>query len=268
MHVLFSDPVCADLLRSFALHSNILYIDADEHVCLVPYSVCPSSESSAITGTAVEHMLLQHYANQSLHLFVLPALLFKAITSETEQQGISPVTEAKVFNRFQKLCLLFSHEFIFTKFTIKTDFEENLARLVSSGVVKRDRGNIILSQPLSSAHTSLLCSCLDPFILTYSTAIAIAASSEWASESGLAAQIQLAVDGKLQRAPFVYSALSLDTARNAIKGVARCGGLRCVRTDKNRVRIVGLRETLVQLQLLLTGKCDDVLMPLTLKCKL
>uniref|UniRef100_A0A7N6AE47 Phospholipid/glycerol acyltransferase domain-containing protein n=1 Tax=Anabas testudineus TaxID=64144 RepID=A0A7N6AE47_ANATE len=112
----------SDVLSStLALHRSILHRKAGR-VYLVqedePARKHPASPEEGMIRTAAMMLMLASYRNQSLHVFVRPALLASAI-------HITKSTQAdELFSFFRFLQEVFSYEFIFIPGESSQDFEE------------------------------------------------------------------------------------------------------------------------------------------------
>ncbi|XP_065334022.1 dihydroxyacetone phosphate acyltransferase isoform X1 [Cloeon dipterum] len=116
----------------------------------------------------VPMVMLQHYVNQTLHLFICPA-----IVSLSVQQSINQGSgmKANVFAKYQFLRTLLSHEFILHKAWETMDFEQSIQQLQKLGVLDESlHDSMKLSLGSNSHLQQILCQLLLPFLAGYSSA--------------------------------------------------------------------------------------------------
>uniref|UniRef100_A0A6A7G270 Dihydroxyacetone phosphate acyltransferase-like n=2 Tax=Hirondellea gigas TaxID=1518452 RepID=A0A6A7G270_9CRUS len=250
------DGIDGVLRASLSLHSNVISVTTDGALQYTQYDF-PTPASASLSGdVSVLHMLLQHYANQSIHAFVRPALLLLAmqvLARELQQQQEAMYSEESVKARFSKLCSIFGHEFIIAKECEEEDYNESVSRLVRCGGVERmDDGTLkLLPFPLYDCSPTLMIynTCLKPFLLTHTTAINLAGQQEWINEAALVSRVQQSISSSSK----LYSALSLDSIRNAVRSITKHGGLTSFRSSSNGNKLVPNSSVLQDLHLSLTG---------------
>ena len=231
-----TDTVDEILRASLAIHKNIIHFKEDGQN--LEFQQQNVSSSGAHHGCSIVYLLVQHYANQSIHALVRPALVWFAVSLQNKlekQMSETIIDIGAVKERFIKLCSLFGHDFIFEKRALEEDFREGLERLRLCGGIKIIDGNFHYGPVSRDASATLLTytTCLAPFILTHHTAVEIARQQEWGSEATLVSRIQSSVLETLEQLTEdkYYSALSLDSTRNAVRAITKYGGLRSVRAN-------------------------------------
>nr|XP_053651326.1 dihydroxyacetone phosphate acyltransferase-like [Cherax quadricarinatus] len=177
--------------------------------------------SSKTVELAVTHLMLQHYINHLLHLLIRPALVAHALVSLGAQTKASSLELLQ--SRFVFLRSFFGYDFIFEKNMEGRDFMEGLSVLTWSGEVSVIQGCAQMMHQANSLITLLL-ALLKPFTLTYSCAAQTMASQEWLDNGALVVAVQQSIERSLCKTT-LYSALSLDTVRHAVRAVIRIGAV-------------------------------------------
>ncbi|XP_071550065.1 LOW QUALITY PROTEIN: dihydroxyacetone phosphate acyltransferase [Panulirus ornatus] len=176
------------------------------------------------TGTvknAVTHLMLQHYINQAIHVLIRPALVTQALMSLSGHSSSCSMEELQ--SRFLFLRLLLGYDFIFEKNVERRDFMDGLSVLTWSGEVSVIQGSVHLVKR-GSRLIDMLQDLLRPFNHTYTCAAQIMASQEWQDNGALLLAIQGYVESSVVRSG-LYSALSLDTVRHAVRALTRMGAV-------------------------------------------
>ena len=122
---------------------------------------------------AVSHLLLQHYINQAIHIFVRPALVTLSLLSlfgSTNTVFLDDLQE-----RFYFLRKIFSNEFVFEKEQESQDFMDGLAVVTWSGETGLVQNKIHYVRPNKPILECFL-SIIRPFILTYHSCATVAVS--------------------------------------------------------------------------------------------
>uniref|UniRef100_A0A673CK81 Si:ch73-21k16.5 n=1 Tax=Sphaeramia orbicularis TaxID=375764 RepID=A0A673CK81_9TELE len=154
----------ADVLSStIALHRSVIYRKSGRVFLLLedePARKRPISAVDGVNRTAAAVLMLASYRNQSLHVFIRPALLATAvrITKSTRRD--------ELFVFFCFLQDIFSNEFIFIPGKSSQDFEEACFLLKECG------GICVGQEEVTEAEAGLevlsfLCALLQPFIDSY-----------------------------------------------------------------------------------------------------
>ncbi|KAG7174565.1 dihydroxyacetone phosphate acyltransferase-like [Homarus americanus] len=169
---------------------------------------------------AVTHLMLQHYINQAIHLLIRPALVAQSLMSLGLCAGCSL---EELQSRFSFLRLLLGHDFIFEKNMEGRDFMDGLSILTWSGEVSVIQGHVHVIGRGSRLLNTLL-DLLRPFNLTYTCAAQTMASQDWIDNGALVLGIQECIERSLMKSG-LYSALSLDTVRHAVRALSKMGAL-------------------------------------------
>ncbi|XP_071335118.1 dihydroxyacetone phosphate acyltransferase [Trachinotus anak] len=177
----------------------------------------PISPEEGVMTIAAAVLMLASYRNQSLHIFVRPALLATAIhiTKSTRRD--------KLFTFFCFLQELFSYEFIFIPDKFSQDFEEACFLLKKCGAVHISQQEVTLSDT-GLETLSFLQALLQPFIDSYQVMF------RYLSEEGvhvftekqfLPAVREFATKLILSGELHTYEALSSDTQKNVLSALRR-----------------------------------------------
>ncbi|XP_027229277.2 dihydroxyacetone phosphate acyltransferase isoform X1 [Penaeus vannamei] len=215
--------------HSLAIHQQVATLGANDVVHIqqihqpnqqslhLPQKV--ATLSSGTIENAVTHLMLQHYINQSLHLLIRPALVAQALVSRVSSNAVCPIEELQ--SRFFFLRSLMSNDFIFEKDTGGKDFMEGLSLLTWSGEVSFIQGSVHHTGR-GNKLMSLLLGLLKPFVITYSCAAETLASQDWLDNGEVVLAIQRHVE-RIVASSGVYSALSLDPTRHALRSLIKLG---------------------------------------------
>ncbi|XP_064106624.1 dihydroxyacetone phosphate acyltransferase-like isoform X1 [Macrobrachium nipponense] len=197
--------------------------------------------TSATVEHAVIHLMLQHYINQSIHLLIRPALVAQALVSMVDHNpvcpvegenslvsnGVNPEMQERFMSelqaRFVFLRSLFGCDFIFEKDREGKDFMEGLALLTWCGEVNVVQGAIHRVERNGKVMSTLL-DLIRPFTVAYSCT-AQTMTSETLLDNGA---LVLAIQGNIENVVSkngVYSALSLDTIRHAVRTLSKIGAV-------------------------------------------
>ncbi|KAG7508269.1 dihydroxyacetone phosphate acyltransferase-like [Solea senegalensis] len=175
-----------------------------------------SAEQSVMrTGTSV--LMLASYRNQSLHVFVRPALLTTAldVTNSTHKD--------ELFAFFSFLQDLFSSEFIFIPGKLSEDFEEACSLLKKCGAVHIDQQEVTLSH-MGRETLSFLKALIQPFIDSYQMMFRYfceQGAQVITEKQFLPAVRTLATKLLLSGELHTYEALSSDTQKNVLSALQR-----------------------------------------------
>ena len=238
-----TDSVDEVLRSSLLLHRNIIDFTDDGKFLKFQLLGFKQGENA---NTSVENsldsrvlgLMLQHYANQSVHAFVRPALVWQAAKSlattgsatTSQEPPTYYVSEHELKTRFMEMLSLFGHDFIFCRNCEEQDFNEGLERLCMYDCVDRKNGVLHLRSPSDPQPVvSTFVTCLKPFMLTYSCAVKVAVTQEWGSEDALVKATQLCIESDLRAMCGPPSAVSLDAIRNSVRALSKCGALRWLR---------------------------------------
>ncbi|XP_008311481.1 dihydroxyacetone phosphate acyltransferase [Cynoglossus semilaevis] len=189
----------------------------------------PVSEEASVTATAKSVLMLAAYRNQSMHVFVRPALLAVAlnITRSTQKN--------ELFAFFCFLQSLFSYEFIFIPGMQFEDFEDACLLLKKCGAIRINSDEVIVSdsgQEILSFHQSLI----QPFIDSYQVTFSSLSEQEpdvFTDKQFLPAVRNLATRLLLSGEVHTYEALSSDTQKNSLSALQRLEAVRKLRASEN-----------------------------------
>ncbi|XP_060947003.1 dihydroxyacetone phosphate acyltransferase [Limanda limanda] len=211
----------SDVMSSaVALHRSVVHLKAGR-VYLVqeeePARRHPISPQERVKRTASAVLMLASYRNQSLHVFVRPALVATAlhITQSTQRD--------ELFAFFCFLQELFSYEFVSIPGELSQDFEEACSLLKECGVVHISQQEVTPSE--GGVETlSFLRALIQPFIDSYQVML------RYLSEEGVQVLTEkqflpavrnlatrLILSGELD----TYEALSSDTQKNLLLALRR-----------------------------------------------
>lgn len=217
------------LLSMVTLHHSILTPKGDM-VCLVreeaPVRKHPISAEEEVNRTAAAMLMLASYRNQSLHVFLRPAMLATAIhVTKSTQRDV-------LFTFFSFLKDMLSIEFAFVPGKSSPDFEEACLLLKDCGAVLVSTEEVTVTEA-GQEVLSFLCGLLQPFIQTYEVMLNYLADNE-ISEKQLRPAVQsfvtkLILSGELQ----AYEALSSDTQKNVLSSLCSLGALSKLRRSKD-----------------------------------
>ncbi|KAA0183935.1 hypothetical protein HAZT_HAZT002578 [Hyalella azteca] len=237
----------ACLRYAFQVHSNLVSLQGDA-VFFSPFLASAASKRTNLDESQkkrfVLHLMLQHYANQSIHVLLPPSLLCLAVSCYGSSASSSYSANFDVaLERYSKLLQLFSFEFI-PPADKKQSFDEAVARLVKSGCGQSADGVLTVQHTSSPTLSSFYWSCLKPLVLTYRTAITVALRKEWSDEPSLVAAIRTAIlehftetdgkdhSGESRSSSTLFSALSLDAIKNSVRALSKLGALRCQKSPE------------------------------------
>ncbi|XP_045590154.2 dihydroxyacetone phosphate acyltransferase [Procambarus clarkii] len=213
--------------------------------------------NSNTVNHAVTHLMLQHYINQILHLLIRPALVAQALVSLVGHSAACSLEELQ--SRFVFLRLLFGYDFIFEKNLEGRDFMCGLSVLTWSGEVSVIQGSVQLV-----GHTSrlinLLLALLKPFNLTYSCAAQTMASQGWLDNGTLVSAIQECIEKSVVKSG-VYSALSLDTIRHAVRTLIKVGAVSKSKGIDDHLVLMPDYQKLHSITEVLGKPCGQILRP-------
>lgn len=221
------------LLSMMTLHRSILALKG-ERVCVVreeaPVRKHPITAEEEVNRTAVVMFMLASYRNQSLHVFLRPAMLATAIhvTKSTQRDVLL------VF--FSFLTDVLSNEFVFVPGKSSQDFEEACLLLKDCGAVLVSPEEVTVTEA-GQEVLSFLCGLLLPFIQTYQIMCNYLIDNE-ISEKQLHPAVhsfvtKLILSGELQ----TYEALSSDTQKNVLSSLSTLGASTKSRSKDNEYKV-------------------------------
>ncbi|XP_070705394.1 dihydroxyacetone phosphate acyltransferase [Pempheris klunzingeri] len=211
----------SDVMSStVALHRSVVHRKAGR-VYLVqeeePARRRPVSPEEGVIRTAAAMLMLASYRNQSVHVFVRPAMLATAIhvTNTTRRD--------ELFTFFCFLQDVFANEFIFVPGKSSQDFEEACSLLKKSGAVH------VSPQEVTVLHTGLdvlsfLRALLQPFMDSYQVMFGYLCEDGvrvLSEKQFLPAVRNLAAKLILSGQLHTYEALSSDTQKNVLSALRR-----------------------------------------------
>ncbi|KAL7639765.1 UNVERIFIED_CONTAM: hypothetical protein RMT77_009175 [Armadillidium vulgare] len=224
------------LRRSLAEHCEVVRLSDSDNLVYIhkihkeiadskPVRLKELSFSSATTvENSVTHLLLQYYVNQILHLVIRPSLVLFILQNSSS----ATLSLDDVYQKFFVLSSIFSFDFIFESDYLKQDVNEALAFLEDEQCViqEAERSHYFLTQTNiskgnshSERHTlkEFLAVIIKPFLLNYQVALqTIEVTRVWSDESSIVSAIQANIEGPASR-HCLFSSLSLDTCRQAVK---------------------------------------------------
>uniref|UniRef100_A0A8C2ZF29 Glyceronephosphate O-acyltransferase 2 n=1 Tax=Cyclopterus lumpus TaxID=8103 RepID=A0A8C2ZF29_CYCLU len=203
-----------------ALHHSVVRREAGR-VYLVreeePERKRPISPEEDVIRSAAAVLMMVSYRNQSLHLFVRPALLATAIgVTKTAQRD-------ELFAFFCFLRDVFSNEFIFIPGESSQDFEEACVLLRKCGAVHISEQEVTASDAGLEA-LSFLQALLQPFIDSYQVMFRFLCEDKvhvFAEKQFLPAVRNLATKLILSGELHTYETLSSDTQKNVLSALRR-----------------------------------------------
>ncbi|XP_033846661.1 dihydroxyacetone phosphate acyltransferase [Periophthalmus magnuspinnatus] len=220
------------LLSMVALHHSIVAHKGDR-VCLVreevPIRKHRLSAEEEVNRTAVAMLMLASYRNQSLHIFLRPAMLATVIqvTKSTQRD--------ELFTFFCFLKEILSNEFIFVPGKSTQDFEEACFLMKDCGAILFSPEEVTVTEA-GQEVVSFLCAFIQPFIRSYQVMLDFLTEHEIKNisekELHLAVRsfvIKLILSGELQ----TYEALSSDIQKNILSALRTLGVLTKFRGSKD-----------------------------------
>ncbi|XP_029281141.1 LOW QUALITY PROTEIN: dihydroxyacetone phosphate acyltransferase [Cottoperca gobio] len=253
-----------DVMSStLALHRSVVQRKAGR-VYLVqqeePARKSPISLEENVMRTAAAVLMLASYRNQSLHVFVRPAMLATAIhVTKTAQRD-------ELFAFFCFLRDVFSNEFIFIPGNSSQDFEEACFLLKKCGAVHVSEQEVTVSEA-GLEVLSFLQALLQPFIDSYQVIF------RYLCEDGLhvvtekqflPAVRNLATKRILSGELHTYEALSSDTQKNVLSALQRLETVTKPRASEFKVNKAAVRR----IDDILSGKIPPQMLQTTPDAKL
>ncbi|XP_053743114.1 dihydroxyacetone phosphate acyltransferase [Synchiropus splendidus] len=205
---------------SLALHHSTVQHRAG-HVSLAaeeePTPKCPASPEERVIRTAVPLLMLASYRNQSMHVFVRPALLATAmrVTESTRRD--------EIFAFFCFLQHVFSAEFIFIPGQASQDFDEACLLLKKCAALEI-KGQELTVSDAGGEVLHFLRSLLLPFIQSYEVMLRYlceGGGQQLSDKTLLPAVRSLATKLILSGELGTYEALSSDAHKNALSALRR-----------------------------------------------
>lgn len=251
------------LMSMVALHHSIL-TQKGERVCLVreeaPVRKHPISTEEAVNRTAVAMLMLVSYRNQSLHVFLRPAMIATAIhVTKSTQRDV-------LFTFFSFLKDILSNEFVFVPGKSSMDFEEGCLLLKDCGAVHVNLEEVTVTEA-GQEVLSFLSGLLQPFIQSYQVMFNYLIEHDILEKQFHPAVqkkiMELILSGELQ----TYEALSSDTQKNIRSALCTLGALTKLRMSKDNEYKVD-RAAVRRINDILSGKIPPQLLHRTLDAKL
>ncbi|XP_035534112.1 dihydroxyacetone phosphate acyltransferase [Morone saxatilis] len=228
----------SDVISStVSLHRSVVHRKAGR-VYLVqekePVRKRPISPEDGVIMTAAPLLMLVSYRNQSMHIFVRPAMLATAIrVTESTQRG-------ELFSFFCFLQDVFSNEFIFIPGKSPQDFEEACVLLKKCGAVNFSQQEVTVLDA-GSEVLSFLQALLQPFIDSYQVMFRYLCEEEvhvLSEKQFLPAVRNLATELILSGELHTYEALSSDTQKNVLSALRRLEAVTKLRaSEQNEYRV-------------------------------
>ncbi|XP_053499455.1 dihydroxyacetone phosphate acyltransferase [Ictalurus furcatus] len=221
------EPCSKVISSSLTIHRNLARVSEGLVRLVVPEaSGAELSAEEVEFHRAVSVLSCASYRNQSLHVFVRPALLAVAMQTANSNR------RDELYNSFNILRNIFSNEFILCPGASVQDFEEACCLLVKCGAVQELKQEVVMS---SSGQTTLsfLCSLLEPFLHGYQVVCRCLCEDpqEDLPEKNFVPAVrnfalQLILAGSLR----YYEALSSDLQKNALAALIRLNAVKQVKT--------------------------------------
>ncbi|XP_027020878.2 dihydroxyacetone phosphate acyltransferase [Tachysurus fulvidraco] len=241
------EPCIEVISSSLSIHRNLACVSGG-HVRLVVPEVSGAglSAEEAEFNRAVSVLSCGSYRNQTLHVFVRPALLAVAMHNANSSR------RDEVYNCFNFLWNLFSNEFILCPGASVQDFEEACYLLVKCGAVQEVQQEVVMSSS-GQATLSFLCSLMEPFLQGYQVVCQYLCEDvqEDLPEKNFVPAVRnfalrLILAGSLK----CYEALSSDLQKNALAALIRLKAVRKVKTGDqvvlkiNKMAVNSLEDSL------------------------
>ncbi|XP_068564923.1 dihydroxyacetone phosphate acyltransferase [Cebidichthys violaceus] len=194
----------------------------------------PINPEEDVIKTAVAVLMMAAYRNQSLHIFVRPALLATAIhVAKTAQRD-------ELFAFFCFLRDVFSNEFIFVPGKSSQDFEEACVLLTKCGAIHISEQEVTVSVA-GMEVLSFLQALLQPFLDSYQVMFRYLCEDGvhvFAEKQLLPAVRNLATKLILSGELHTYEALSSDMQKNVVSALRRLEALTKLKaSEQNEYRV-------------------------------
>ncbi|TDH00307.1 hypothetical protein EPR50_G00187210 [Perca flavescens] len=220
-----------------SLHRSVVHLKAGR-VYLVqeeePARKHPISPELDVIRAAAAVLMLASYRNQSLHIFVRPAMLATAI------RVTKSARRDELFAFFCFLRDIFSNEFIFIPGKSSQDFEEACFLLNKCGAVDISQQEVIVSDARLEV-LSFLQALLQPFIHSYQVMFRYLCEdgvNVFTEKQVLPAVRNLATKLILSGELHTYEALSSDTQKNILSALQRLETVTKLReSEQNEYRV-------------------------------
>uniref|UniRef100_A0A8C4GQS1 Glyceronephosphate O-acyltransferase 2 n=1 Tax=Dicentrarchus labrax TaxID=13489 RepID=A0A8C4GQS1_DICLA len=240
----------SDVISStVALHCSVVQRKAGR-VYLVqenePLRKCPISPEDGVIRMAAPLLMLASYRNQSMHVFVRPAMLATAIrVTESTQRD-------ELFSFFCFLQDVFSNEFIFIPGKSPQDFEEACVLLKKCGAVNFSQQEVMVLDA-GSEVLSFLQALLQPFIDSYQVMFRYLCEEGvhvLSEKQFLPAVRNLATELILSGELCTYEALSSDMQKNVLSALRRLEAVTKLRNEYrvNKAAVRRIGDILCKLQ--------------------
>ncbi|XP_060769900.1 dihydroxyacetone phosphate acyltransferase [Neoarius graeffei] len=235
------------ITSSLAIHSNLACVSGGRVRLVVPEaSGVGLSAEGAEFNRAVSVLSCASYRNQTLHVFVRPALLAVAMHTANSNR------RDEIYKCFNFLRNVFANEFILCPGASVLDFEEACCLLVKCGAVQELQQDIVMSSS-GQKTLSFLCSLFEPFLQGYQVVCRYLCedTQEDLLEKNFVPAVrnfalQLILAGSLR----CYEALSSDLQKNALAALIRLKAVKKVKTGDqvslkiNKMAVNSLEDTL------------------------
>ncbi|XP_034755467.1 dihydroxyacetone phosphate acyltransferase [Etheostoma cragini] len=248
------------------LHQSVVHLKAGR-VYLVreeePARKHPISPELDLIRTAAGVLMLASYRNQSLHVFVRPAMLATAI------QVTKSAQKDELFAFFCFLLDIFSNEFIFIPGRSTQDFEEACFLLNKSGAVDISEQEVTVSDA-GLEVLSFLQALLQPFIHSYQVMFRYLCEdgvNVFTEKQFLPAVRNLATKLLLSGELHTHEALSSDTQKNVLLALQRLETVTKLReSEQNEYRVN--KAAVTRIDDILSGKISPQMLQTTPEAKL
>ncbi|KAM3602846.1 uncharacterized protein V6R79_011871 [Siganus canaliculatus] len=222
---------------SITIHRSVVHRKAGRVYLLLeeePARKYPITLEEGVIRTAAPILMLASYRNQSVHIFVRPAMLATAMhITQTAQRD-------ELFSFFCFLQDVLTNEFIFIPGKSSQDFEEACFLLKKCGAVHISQQEVTVSDQGSDV-LSFLQALLRPFIESYQVVFRYLCEEEahvFSEQQFLPAVRALATKLILSGELHTYEALSSDLQKNVLSALRRLDMLTKLRTsEQNEFRV-------------------------------
>lgn len=227
--------------NAIAIHHTVLEICTENEMQYVQIvqpqtdtSVPLRKDSTSLKGhslqmetikCAVPHILLSHYSNQLLHVFIRISF----VTLPLLPPQSSGASLEKVFSTYAFLEKLLSNDFIFEPNNTELDFQSTLKNLECLGLLDNQENHIVLRDP-GNRLLSLIRHLIEPFLISYrtmcKTILCCDSLSKIPSAAALVRDAQAYVEQLLiEQSITSYVSLSLDIMNNCVFSLLNMGAL-------------------------------------------
>lgn len=234
------------VLNAVAIHHTVLQTCTEDEAQYVQIVQAQSNASTPVTKNAklkghslqadtitnaVPHVLLSHYSNQMIHVFIRISFVTLSLTSlDSDDASVE-----NIFSMYTFLEKLLNNDFIFEPDNTELDFKNTLNSLERLGLVDLRENSIILKHH-GDQLISLVHQLIEPFLISYrvmcSTIMSCENPAKIPSASTLVRDAQAHVEQLLlQNRITSYVSLSLDILNNCVFSLLNMGALHKIKTD-------------------------------------